>query len=84
MIQRRPGWLSAQVGEEIVMMSVETGDYVGLNSVGARIWELIEAPAELDELCARLEGEFEAPPEVCRRDVETFLAELEARRLITR
>jgi len=84
MITRRQGWIAAKVGDDLVMMSVETGVYIGLNSVGARIWELIEAPAEVDELVARLTEEFDAAPDACRRDVEAFLADLEGRQVISR
>ncbi len=58
------------------MMSAEKGNYIGLSDVGARVWELIEAPQSLDEVCARLVQEFDVTPEVCRAEVEGFLNEL--------
>ena len=77
MIARRSGdWLSAKVGDELVMMSAEHGKYLGLNEVGRRVWELIEAPREIADLCLMLEREFEVTSEVCRTEVETFLNEL--------
>ena len=77
MIVRRQGdWLSAKVGEELVMMSAEQGNYLGLSEVGTRVWELIEAPRDLDELCTQLESEFEVSAETCRAEVEEFLNEL--------
>jgi len=77
MIIRKQGdWLAAKVGNELVMMSAEKGNYIGLTEVGARIWELIATPQEVDAVCARLIGEFEVAPEVCRAEVETFLNEL--------
>jgi len=79
LIVRRAGdWLTATVGEELVMMSAEHGKYVGLNEMGRRIWDLIEAPRELADLCRDLEQEFEVTPEVCRAEVEAFLEELMA------
>ena len=77
MIARRIGdWLTAPVGEELVMMSAEHGKYLGLNEVGRRVWELIEEPRDVGELCRTLENEFEVTPDVCRAEVETFLNEL--------
>jgi Coenzyme PQQ synthesis protein D (PqqD) len=76
MVRRQGDWLSAKVGEELVMMSAEKGNYIGLSEVGARIWELIETPQEVDAICSRLEGEFEVTPDACRADVDAFLAEL--------
>ncbi|HET8918080.1 MAG TPA: PqqD family peptide modification chaperone [Xanthobacteraceae bacterium] len=76
MVRRQGDWLTARVGDELVMMSAESGNYVGLTEVGARVWELIETPQELDALCSKLQEEFEVSAETCRSDVEAFLNEL--------
>jgi hypothetical protein len=73
MIHRQGDWLQAKVGDEFIMMSARTGDYIGLSEVGGRIWEMVEAPLDFDTLCALLEDEFEVAPEVCRTEVESFL-----------
>ncbi len=83
LIRKRGDWLAAKVGDELVMMSAEKGNYIGLSEVGARIWELIESPQDLDAVCAKLENEFEVTPEVCRAEVETFLSELVSHGAIT-
>ena len=77
-VERKGDWLSARVGDELVMMSAESGYYIGLTEVGARIWELIEAPMELEDLCARLQREFDVSPDVCRTEVRAFLDDLAA------
>jgi hypothetical protein len=84
MIARKQGWLAAKVGDELVMMNARTGVYIGLNSVGARVWDLIETPADAGAIYARLEGEFEVSSDVCRAEVDSFLADLEARGAISR
>jgi len=77
MVVRKQGdWLSAKVGDELVMMSAEKGNYIGLSEVGARIWELLDAPQDVDTVCARLQQEYEVAPETCRAEVESFLNEL--------
>ncbi|HEY1751140.1 MAG TPA: PqqD family peptide modification chaperone [Caulobacteraceae bacterium] len=75
-MQRKGDWLAAKVGDELVMMSAESGNYIGLSEVGARVWELIETPQELDAVCAALLQEFEVEPEVCRAEVESFVGDL--------
>jgi hypothetical protein len=77
-VERKGDWLFAKVGDELVMMSAEKGYYIGLSAVGARVWELIEEPAELDEICAALEREFDVAPDVCRAEVRAFLDQLAA------
>ncbi|HEX3918954.1 MAG TPA: PqqD family protein [Caulobacteraceae bacterium] len=84
MIKRSQGWLAAQVGDELVMMSAESGSYIGLNNVGARVRELLEAPADFSQICATLTGEFDVSEDTCRAEVESFLADLEKRGAITR
>lgn len=77
MIVRKQGdWLAAKIGDELVMMSAEKGHYIGLSEVGARIWELIESPRDVEAVCAQLLQEYDVTPTVCRADVETFLNEL--------
>ncbi len=76
MVRKQGDWLAAKVGDELVMMSAEKGNYIGLSEVGARIWELIETPQEIEVVCAHLQEEYEVAPEVCRAEVETFLNEL--------
>jgi hypothetical protein len=76
LIRKQGDWLSAKVGDELVMMSAEKGNYIGLSEVGTRIWELIETPQEIDAVCAQLLEEFEVAPEICRAEVEAFLNEL--------
>ena len=75
-ISRRDDWLAAKIGDELVMMSAKNGKYVGLSAIGARVWEMIEQPRDLDALCADLEQEFDVEPDRCRADVAAFLKEL--------
>jgi hypothetical protein len=76
MVRRRGDWLSAKIGDELVMMNASSRHYVGMSEVGARIWELIEQPRSLDDVCAQLQGEYDVAPEICRSEVEAFLQEL--------
>jgi hypothetical protein len=76
MVRKQGDWLSAKVGDELVMMSAEKGNYIGLSEVGARIWELIDTPLAVDAVCVQLQQEYEVAPEVCRAEVENFLNEL--------
>ncbi len=77
MVRKQGDWLAAKVGDELVMMSAEKGNYIGLSEVGARIWELIDTPQDVDAICAQLQDEYDGvTPEACRAEVETFLNEL--------
>jgi Coenzyme PQQ synthesis protein D (PqqD) len=69
--------LHASVGsEETVMMSVAAGRYYGLNVVGSRIWELLETPKTIGQLCAQICEEFEVDAQTCQAEVLKFVQEL--------
>ncbi len=76
MVRRQGDWITAKVGDELVMMSAESGNYIGLTEIGARIWELIDTPQEVNALCNKLQDEFDVSPETCHADVDTFFKEL--------
>jgi hypothetical protein len=76
MVRKQGDWLAAKVGDELVMMSAEQGHYIGLSEVGARIWELLDTPRDLDAVCAQLLEEYDVTAETCRAEVESFLNEL--------
>jgi len=82
-IGRKDGWLSAKIGSELVMMSAQSGFYIGCNEVGARIWELLEAPMTVDSLCAKLMSEYEVTLEQAHTEVGEFLEELAKHEAIT-
>jgi len=81
-IYRNPEMLSSDMDGEKVMMSIENGEYYGLNPIGSRIWELIEQPKTIDKLISILTDEFDVTPEICENDVLAFLKELLEKNLI--
>ena len=76
MVRKQGDWLASKVGDELVMMSAEQGHYIGLSEVGARIWELLDTPRDVDAVCAQLLEEYDVAAEICRAEVESFLNEL--------
>lgn len=76
-IERAEGWLSTWVGEELVMMSADTGTCISLSPTGGRTWELLERPQELDSLVNELAHEYDATDDEVRADVLTFLERLQ-------
>lgn len=83
-IQKSTDWLCARAGDEVMMMSASQGIYIGLNAIGARIWDLLDKTGDPDAICAQLLEEFEVSEAQCRAEVGAFLAELEGRSAITR
>lgn len=62
--------------DETVMLSMSASCYYGLNQVGTRIWELLETPMTIEEMCVRLCEEFEVDTHDCQAAVLKFANEL--------
>jgi hypothetical protein len=77
-IARSDGVIAAEVAGEVVILSVESGYFHQLNPMGSYIWNLLEHPMVLSELCLCLMDEFEIDSGTCRRDVTAFLQAMEA------
>jgi hypothetical protein len=78
LVSRGEGWMSSWVGAEYVMMSAETGTCISLSETGGRIWELVEQPRVVRELCDELTQEYQADAATIREDVFAFLNRMQA------
>lgn len=67
---------TAEMGEEIGMINVETGKYFMLNGIGADIWEALEEEKTLSELVDALLAIYEIDREVCFAETSSFILEL--------
>jgi hypothetical protein len=73
----------AKVDNEVVALSIEAGNCYGLNPVGSRIWELIQSPIQIRDICAELVREYKVEPSVCEQQVLNLLEELKIDGLVT-
>ena len=74
--------VSCDLADEVVVLSLKAGVYYGLNSVGARIWNLLQQPRRVGEVCAVLLKEYDIDPDSCERDLVALLRDLAAHQLI--
>lgn len=77
-----PGQLSAKLGDEAVIAAISRGQYYGLNPVAARVWQLIQTPIQLTELCDTITAEFDVTRERCEADLRALIDDLRKERLI--
>jgi hypothetical protein len=68
---------------EAVILAVDTKVLRGLNAVGSRVWELIDGRRSVDEIVDTIVAEFQVEPGQARADVDAFLHQLAATRLVT-
>ena len=74
--------LAAEIGGELVLMSVSQWHYFGLNSVATDIWGRLASPVRVETLCEALAAEYDGDIQVIRRDVIELLNNLVIRELI--
>ncbi len=76
--------LSESLGGETVLLNISSGMYFGLSPVASRFWHLLREGATRAEAQSRLLDEFEVEEDALQADLDNLLADLEAKKLITR
>jgi len=74
--------VSASLGNETVLLSMESAMYYGIDSVGSRIWELLQEPIRVSQIRDVITSEYDVDAERCEADVIAFLQTLLASGLI--
>lgn len=67
---------------ETIMMSIENGEYYGMNSMGSRIWSLLETPKTVSEICDTLLPDFDVTLEQCVKDLLPFLNRMAVKKVV--
>lgn len=68
--------------DESVILDLEEGIYYGLDTVGTRIWELLQNPIEVSELISTIEQEYDVERARCSEDIFNLLEDLEKHNLV--
>ena len=71
-----PEQVSSDLAGESVILNLKTGMYFGLNEVGASVWNLLQQPRSVTDICTQILDEYEVDSEQCERDILTLLNEL--------
>jgi len=76
--RKQPGFVAANLGEELALLDMAHGSYLGFNATAAHVWRLLDEPRTLDALCQALMLEFEVDAEKCHSEVADLLGKLVA------
>ena len=77
-----PRVLCKDLGDEAILLDLETETYFGLNAAGSRLWKLLTtAPTIRDALDVMLE-EYDVAPDELERDTGALIDELVSRGLL--
>ena len=76
--------IGCNLGEEEVILNLASGVYYGLNSVGSRIWELVQKPITVGEIVGTVLNEYGVDRTACEDAISKFLKELADHGLLER
>ncbi len=83
-IQRNEAkFLANKLGEEMVMMNMENGDFITMNNVGADIWELTNEPITVSELIIKLLNLYNTTGPQCEVETIDFLNHASKQKIFT-
>jgi hypothetical protein len=69
--------LSQEVYGEMVLLDLKSEEYIGLNEVGARIWQLLQDGKDLKEISDILIDEYDVSKEELDGDINRLVVELQ-------
>lgn len=70
------------VADETVILHLGNGTYYGLDAIGARLWEALQAGERPAAICPALLETYDVAPERLEADLRELLGDLAANELI--
>ena len=74
--------LCKDLGDEAVLLDLETETYFGLNAAGSRMWSLLTTRTSVREAYAVMLEEFDVAPEELERDMCALITDLVGRGML--
>ncbi len=67
---------------EAVLLNLKTGMYLGLDSVGTRIWQLLQEHGTLSRVVEAMLQEYDVPQDRCEADLLNLVSQMEKQGLV--
>jgi len=82
-VKPSPNVVTQEIEGELVLLDLSGERYFSLDSVGARIWQLLgEQDGDVDRVVADMLTEFDVDEPTLRRDIDALLKRLDEARLL--
>ncbi|MBI1847741.1 MAG: PqqD family protein [Candidatus Rokubacteria bacterium] len=81
-VRRSPSAAWRTIAGQGIVLGVDSRTLRGLNPVATRVWELIDGARSSADIVAEITREFAVDAARARRDIDAFLGDLLARRLV--
>ncbi len=79
--QRKESIVCRHIGDEVILVPVKNNladmlNLFVLNPVGECIWDALSKPCSIDQMCIRIQQQFDVDETAARADCESFIGEL--------
>lgn len=74
--------VDCELGEGSALLNLKTNIYYSLNEVGAFVWSEMSRPVTFDQLCRRIEEEFNAGSAQVRSDLANLVCRMDEAGLV--
>ncbi len=81
-IKQSTSQVSCNLNDEIAILNLDRAVYFGLEGVGAQIWQALEQPRTVADLCKLIQENYEVTPEQCVADIFNFLQRMQEAGLV--
>ncbi len=71
-----PNVLLQELEGEAIVLHLDSESYFGLDSVGLRIWQLLEQHGHVEGVVGQMLADYDVPEEQLRQDINDLLAQL--------
>ena len=71
--QRDENWVGSQIEDNFVMVNIDSGKYVALNSTASAVWDALEQPKSQDDIEVVLRERFTIDEADCTASVTRLL-----------
>jgi len=74
--------IQSKIGDEVVMLDIESGYYFGLNSIASDIWHHLKEEISFNDLLLKLMESYNVEIHICENDTKSLLSEMLAKNII--
>ena len=75
--------LAQEVSGEMVLLDLKSEQYMGLNEVGARVWQLLEENKDLNIIFGKLLEEYDVEADFLENDLVQLIADMHGAGVVT-
>jgi hypothetical protein len=75
-MKRSDAAMARRVDDDAVILDITSGQFFGINDVGALVWDLLEHDTTRDALVNAVTAEFDVDSEQAGDDIDALIAQL--------